>query len=123
MGIAHCLRAARLLPRLSAESCVLVTNAAICSLGTLAEGLYVVGVVPLVRPEKYASAIWQKKELPATSVNGTVTIAPLQVSVSAGRRVDVNNKTTIAKDRITAERSFSFIGFPPGCNAIDDWHR
>jgi len=84
-------------------------NAAICSLGTFADGLYVVAVVPLVRPEKYASAIWQKKPLPATSVNGRVTIAPPQVPVSAGRRLDVNNKTTIANDRITAERSFSFI--------------
>jgi len=83
-------------------------NAAICSLGTLAEGLYVVAVVPLVRPEKYASAIWQKKPLPATSVNGRVTNTP-QVPVSAGSRLDVNNKTTIVKHRITAERTFSFI--------------
>jgi hypothetical protein len=39
VGNPHCPRAALRLPRLSAESCVLVTNAAICSLGTLAEGL------------------------------------------------------------------------------------
>jgi len=42
-------------------------------------------------------------------VNGIVTIAPPQVPVSAGSRLDVNNKTTIVKHRITAERSFSFI--------------
>jgi hypothetical protein len=98
-------------------------NAAICSLGTLAEGLYVVGVVPLVRPEKYASAIWQKKKLPPTSVKGSVVIAPPQVPVSAGRRLDVNNKTTIVKSRINAERRFSFIGFLQSCKAIENWHR
>jgi len=68
-------------------------------------------VVPRVRPENQASAIWQKKMLPPTSVNGSVTIAPLQVPLSAGRRLDVSNKTMIVKDMITAERNFSFIGF------------
>jgi len=98
-------------------------NAAICSLGTFAEGLYVVGVVPLVRPEKNASAIWQKKLLPATSVKGSDLIAPPQVPVSAGRRLDVNNKTTIVNDRITAERSFSFIDSSKVVTRFEDWHR
>jgi hypothetical protein len=87
-----------------------VVNADIWSLGTLSEGLYVVGVVPLVSPEKNASAIWQKKILPITSLNGTVVIASPQVPVSAGNRVDAINTTTIVKHRIVAGRSFSFIG-------------
>jgi hypothetical protein len=95
-----------------------VTNAAICSLGTFAEGLYVVCVVPLVRPEKYASAIWQKKPLPATSANGRVTIAPPQVPVSAGSLIDAISTTRTVKHRITPERSFSFIDSPKGCNEI-----
>jgi hypothetical protein len=66
----------------------------------------------LVRPEKYASAIWQKKGLDITSVKGNVVITP-QVPVSAGRRVEVSNRTVIVKERIAAERSFSFIGTPP----------
>jgi len=90
-------------------------NAAICSRGTLSKGLYVVGVVPLVRPEKNASAIWQKKMLPITSVNGSVVVAPPHVPVSAGSRLDVSNKTTIAKERITTERNLAFIG-PSFCN-------
>jgi hypothetical protein len=89
-----------------------VTNAAIWSLGTVSEGLYVVGVVPFVRPEKYASAIWQKNGLAITSLKGTVVIVIVkpQVPVSAGRRLDASNKTAIVKNRITAERSFSFMG-------------
>jgi hypothetical protein len=58
-------------------------NAAICSLGTGLDGLYVVAEVPLVKPEKKASAIWQKKGLDITSVNGTVVVTPPQVPVSA----------------------------------------
>jgi hypothetical protein len=42
-------------------------------------------------------------------VKGTVVIAPPQVPVSAGRRLDVNNKMAMVNDRITAERSLSFI--------------
>jgi hypothetical protein len=84
-------------------------KAAICSLGTNAPGLYVVALVPLVRPEKYASAIWQKKRLAATSVNGTLVIPPPQVPVSAGNLVDANTITTIVKPRIDKGRSFSFI--------------
>jgi hypothetical protein len=102
-GVTHCPNAARLLPRRNAESCVLVTKAAIWSLSTTFEGLYVVAEVPLVRPEKYASAIEQKKILPITSVNGTVVIVPPHVLVSAGRRLDASNKTMIVKNRITAE--------------------
>jgi hypothetical protein len=59
-------------------------NAAICSRGTLADGLYAVAVVPLVSAEKYASAIEQKKMLlEGTSVNGSVMLAPPHVPVSA----------------------------------------
>ena len=111
VGVAHCSKAARRLPRLNAESCVLVVNAAIWSRGTKSLGLYVVGVVPFVRPEKKASAIWQKNILPITSVNGTVVIAPPHVPVSAGRRLDANNKTPTVNKRTTAGRSFAFIAF------------
>jgi hypothetical protein len=58
-------------------------KAAICSLVTLSVGLYVVALVPLVRPEKYASAIWQKNTLLPTSVKGSVIIWPEQLPVSA----------------------------------------
>src|SRR5262249_8475240 len=81
--VQNCCRAARLLPLRSAESCVLVTNAAIWSRDTVPEGLYVVGLVPLARPGKNASAIWQKNELPITSVKGTVVVTPPHVPVSA----------------------------------------
>jgi hypothetical protein len=64
----------------------------------------------LVRPEKNASAIWQKKILPITSVNGSVVVAPPHMPVSAGSRLDVSNKTMIVKNRITAERNLAFIG-------------
>ena len=110
VGVDHCAKAARRLPRLSAESCVLVVKAAIWSRGTKSLGLYVVGVVPFVRPEKKASAIWQKNILPITSVNGTVVIPPPQIPVSAGRRLDVNNKMTTVNERTTAERNLAFIG-------------
>jgi hypothetical protein len=69
-----------------------------------------------VRPEKYASAIWQKNGLAITSVNGSVVNAPPHTPVSAGNRVDAINTTIIVKDRIAAERSFSFIGGSPFCN-------
>jgi hypothetical protein len=59
--------------------------------------------VPFVRPEKNASAIWQKNGLAITSLNGTVVIAPPQVPVSAGNRVDVINTTMIVKNRMTTE--------------------
>jgi hypothetical protein len=62
-----------------------------------------------VRPEKYASAIEQKKMLPITSVKGSVVIAPLHVPVSAGICFDVIIMTTIVRHRIAAERNFSFI--------------
>jgi hypothetical protein len=59
-------------------------NAAICSRGTVADGLYAVGEVPLVSAEKYASAIAQKKILlEGTSMNGSVMLAPPHVPVSA----------------------------------------
>jgi hypothetical protein len=72
----------------------------------------VVADVPFVRPEKNASAIWQKNGLPITSVKGTVVIIIVkpQVPVSAGSRLDVSNKTMIVKKRITAERNLAFIG-------------
>jgi hypothetical protein len=115
VGVAHCPNAARRLPRLNAESCVLVTKADIWSRRTKSLGLYVVGVVPLVSPEKNASAIWQKNGLAITSVKGTVVIVIVkpQTPVSAGSRLDVNSRTTTVKDRIMAERSFSFIGGSP----------
>jgi hypothetical protein len=58
-------------------------KAAICSRGTGLDGLYVVAEVPLVSPEKNASAIWQKNGLDITSVNGSVVVTPPQVPVSA----------------------------------------
>jgi hypothetical protein len=85
-------------------------NAAIWSRGTKSLGLYVVGVVPFVRPEKNASAIWQKNRLPITSVKGSVVIAPPHVPVSAGRRLDASIDTTNTKERITSERNLAFIG-------------
>jgi hypothetical protein len=39
--------------------------------------------VPLVSPEKNASAIWQKNGLDITSLNGSVVVTPTQVPVSA----------------------------------------
>src|SRR5262249_39643545 len=87
-GVHHWLSAARLLPLRSEESCVRVMNAAIWSLVTLPDGLYVVADVPFARPEKNASAIWQKNWLPITSVNGTVIVCPPQAPVSARCRVD-----------------------------------
>jgi len=65
--------------------------------------------VPFVRPEKYASAIWQKKVLPMTSVKGSVVKFEAQVPVSAGIRFDAIIMTMIVRHRIAAERSFSFI--------------
>jgi hypothetical protein len=109
IGVAHWFRAARRLPRFNAESCVLVTNAAICSLGTLSEGLYVVGVVPFVRPEKYASAISQKKMLLMTSVKGTVIETFPHVPVSAGSLMDVSIEMAIVDVRIRVTRSFLCI--------------
>src|SRR5262249_17529093 len=50
--VQNCRSAARLLPRLSAESCVRVMNAAIWSRVTVPVGLYVVADVPLASPEK-----------------------------------------------------------------------
>ena len=60
-----------------------------------------VGVVPLLNPEKNASAIWQKKTLPATSVNGTVVDTPPQLPVSAGSRLDANEQITSVRARVT----------------------
>src|SRR5262245_54127390 len=75
VGAHHCLKDARGLPRFSDWSRVRVMNAAICSRGTFALGLYVVGVVPLVSAEKNVSAIEQKNTLlEGTSVKGSVTI-------------------------------------------------
>jgi len=42
----------------------------------------VVELVPLVKPEKYAWAMAQKKKFPCTSVNGSVTVTPLHEPVS-----------------------------------------
>ena len=51
--------------------------------------MYVVAVVPLERPEKYASAIEQKNALLAsTSVKGIVVLAPPHVPVFARRLPD-----------------------------------
>src|SRR5262245_15523850 len=64
-------------------------NAAICSRSTGSLGLYVVALVPLVSPEKKASAIEQKKMLlEGTSVNGREIICPPHVPVSARNWVD-----------------------------------
>ena len=54
--------------------------------------------MPLVRPEKKASAIEQKKGLEDTSVNGTIIIEPPQVPVSARKALEaaVINKLTPA---------------------------
>jgi hypothetical protein len=62
-----------------------------------------------VRPEKNASAIWQKKTLPITSVKGSVVIAPPHMPVSAGSRMDASNKTMIVRNMITAERNLAFM--------------
>src|SRR6516225_6421737 len=68
---------------------------------TLAEGLYVVALVPLVSPEKNASAIWQKKGLDITSVNGSVVVTPPQVPVSAWSRDEPTvNATSSATSRV-----------------------
>src|SRR5690349_9622655 len=67
---------------------VRVTKAAIWSRATGSPGLYVLADEPLLKPEKKASAIWQKKGLLITSVNGSVMLAPPQVPVSACRRVE-----------------------------------
>jgi hypothetical protein len=39
--------------------------------------------VPFERPEKNASAIWQKNGLDITSLNGSVVVTPPQFPVSA----------------------------------------
>src|SRR6516162_4735864 len=91
-GVATWPNAERRLVRVSAESCVRVMKADICSRGTLSEGLYVDGVVPFVRPEKNASAIWQKNRFPATSVNGSVVDAPPQVPEAAGNLVEATER-------------------------------
>src|SRR5204863_330335 len=76
---------------------VRVTNAAICSRGTGAPGVKVVPDVPLVSPEKKASAIEQKKLLlEGTSLNGNVMLAPPQVPVSARKPADTTVIVTIA---------------------------
>src|SRR5215471_13954314 len=87
-------------------------NAAIWSRLTVPEGLYVVADVPLASPEKYASAIWQKKGLLITSVNGRVIIWPPQAPVSARWRVDnVVSRTINEMSRTTRvkKRMFHFI--------------
>jgi hypothetical protein len=99
---------------------VRVMNAAICSRGTGLLGLYVVGDVPFVSAEKYASAMAQKKMLfEGTSVKGKVMLAPAQVPVSACIRDEV--MATIAT---TATKSMALLGVsslvftafsPPGC--------
>ena len=52
LGVAQTPTAARRLERLTAESCVLRTKAAIWSRVTAPEGLYAVAEVPLTSPEK-----------------------------------------------------------------------
>jgi hypothetical protein len=78
-------------------------------------GLYVVPDVPLVSPEKYASAIWQKKPLPATSVKGKVVVAPPQLPLSARRRLDaivmINISATTSAAR-NVECRFVFMVSP-----------
>jgi hypothetical protein len=77
----------------------------------------VVADVPLDSPEKYASAIEQKKTLPAdTSVNGSVMLAPPHVPVSARRRLDaivMINISAITSAARNVERLFSFMVPPP----------
>jgi hypothetical protein len=54
--------------------------------------------VPLVNPEKYASAIEQKKRLPgSTSAKGIVMLAIPQVPVVASKRVGSKLMLTINK--------------------------
>jgi hypothetical protein len=76
----------------------------------------VVADVPLDSPEKYASAIEQKKTLPAaTSVNGSVMLAPPHMPVSARRRLDARvmiNISAITSAARNIERLFSFMVFP-----------
>src|SRR6187455_1337194 len=70
-------------------------NAAICSRLTLPDGSKVVAEVPLVRPEKYAAAIEQKKAFVlGTSVNGNAMLVPLQVPTSACNRVETTVRLT-----------------------------
>jgi hypothetical protein len=83
-------------------------KAAIWSLSTVPDGLYVVGELPRVRPEKYASAISQKKTFPMTSVNGKVTVAPPHIPVSAGILIEVSRMMLIVASRTNAERSVLF---------------
>jgi hypothetical protein len=72
---------------------VRVINAAICSRGTGSDGLYVLGDVPLVNPEKNAPAIEQKKIFePGTSLNGRVMLCPPQLLVSANVPFDARIK-------------------------------
>jgi hypothetical protein len=72
--------------------------------------------VPPVSPEKYASAIAQKKMLlPATSVNGSVRLAPLHAPVSARSLTDATINTRLAANKIAVcvTRRFAFILFLP----------
>ena len=101
--------------RALAESCVLVTNIAICALGTLSIRPYVVVVMPLVRPEKYASAIGQKAP-PLGICEWHGHHCSGAGALSAGSRLDVNNKTTIVKHKITAEP----VSFISSSNRVTD---
>jgi hypothetical protein len=65
-----------------------------------------VGDVPLVRPEKYASAIWQKRADAPTSVKGTVVVAPPQVPVSARISRELETRAASAKTNASALSSF-----------------
>jgi hypothetical protein len=53
-------------------------------------------VTPPVSPEKYASVIWQKNVLPATSVEGRLTPADPQMPLSARKRARAAVKLIIS---------------------------
>jgi hypothetical protein len=69
--------------------------------------------VPLLSPEKNASAIEQKNTLVlGTSVKGSVMLAPPQVPVSACNRSDTAVIITIAAtSRIVRFRTLVFVSF------------
>ena len=70
-------------------------------------------MVPFVKPEKYASAIAQKNMFPpGTSTNGSVSMAPEQVPVSARRLFEVMVNTKASMSTVPARnRTFGDIGF------------
>ena len=81
---------------------------------------------PLVKPEKKASAIEQKKKLlEGTSVNGSVMLEPPHVPVSARRRLDaivIMNIKPITNAKRDFDRPDSFTGFLQTIDACSLFH-